>query len=70
MKINTNPPHPSNIEWKNMGTSKIKRIFYRFLSILFSILLIVLVFTFLYLTERASNIFEDLDPNIDNINLY
>lgn len=65
MKINTIPPHPSNIEWKNMGTSKRKKLFYRLLSIFLSILLIVLVFTFLYISERASNIFENLDPNID-----
>ena len=57
MRINTIPPHPSNIEWKNVGTSKKTKLFYRILSILFSILLIVLVFTILYVSERASNIF-------------
>ena len=65
MRIKIDPPHPDNIEWKNVGVTKLKRFFFKFLSLFFSVALIVFVFIFLYMAERAGNAIEDLDPNKD-----
>ena len=59
MRIKIDPPHPSNIEWKNVGVHKLKRFFFKILSFFFTVALIVFVFLFLYMAEKAGNAIED-----------